>query len=132
MILRDDQTGTTCAGRMHRGYSRFRSRPAPRTVRQGRVVEAEPIAGGEPKPTHAFEHAAIVAVKHWTFVSETIAGHGVAGKARVPLCFDPTPEPRDRCRWVSPETNQPLDADRPLALESVVHLETEVAGRALQ
>jgi len=95
----------------------------------GHIVEAKPIEGGEPKSRGDFDRAAVAAVKRWTFTPESIAGHGVPGKARVPICFAATQSQRGQCRWNSPDTHVALDADQPLALGSVVHLETDIAGR---
>ncbi len=97
----------------------------------GHVTDAKAIAGGDPKPGHDVERAAVLAVKQWTFKPETIGGHGLAGKARVPLCFAPVPAMENHCRWVSPDTQKPLDADRPVALGSIVHIDTDVTTQDL-
>jgi TonB family protein len=97
----------------------------------GHVVDAKVVAGGEPKPGPDIERAAVIAVKQWTFKPETVGGHAIAGKARVPLCFAPAPAMQDHCRWTAPDTKKPLDADRPVAVSSVVHIETDVTTREL-
>jgi TonB family protein len=97
----------------------------------GHVTDAKAIAGGEPKPGHDVERAAVLAVKQWTFKPEAVGGHGLAGKVRVPLCFAPVPAMEKQCRWEAPDTKKPLDADRPFALTSVVHIETDVTAHEL-
>jgi len=101
----------------------------------GRVTAANAMQGGEPKAAADFQRAAVAAVKHWTLKPETIAGHGMAGKARIPVCFSfsrRTGDPSaDHCRWKIAGDEEPLDTDHPLALSSVVHLETDIAGRTL-
>ena len=82
------------------------------------------------KPGNDIVSAAIIAVKHWTFTPERIAGRGIAGAARVPLCFD-APPARMVCRWNDPTSNAPIAADHPVSLISVVHLEGDVAGSTL-
>ena len=46
------------------------------------------------------------------------------------MCFKVEPS-RLACRFIDPSSKQPIDEDRPLALGSVVHLETNVADRTL-
>lgn len=96
----------------------------------GQVTDAAPIDGGLPKPGADIERAAVVALRHWTFTPERIAGHGVAGAVKVPLCFN-APPARDNCRWTDAGGDAPIEADHPLALDSVVRLDGDVAGRTL-
>lgn len=96
----------------------------------GHVIDANPIEGGEPKPGSDIERAAVVAVKRWTFTPEMIAGHGVAGAAKVPLCFN-APPARENCRWIDPATNAPIEADHPLTQNSIVSLQGKVSGGVL-
>lgn len=93
----------------------------------GRVTSAQPIDGGEPKAGHAMKHAATVAVRHWTFTPERIAGRGVPGHALVPICFTANDGVRSPCHWHTGNSNTPIDADHPLALDSVVKLDTSSA-----
>lgn len=97
----------------------------------GNVTGAKSIAGGEPKPGHDVERAAAIAVRQWKLKPETIGGHGLAGKALVPLCFAPTPAAPKNCRWETGATKKPLDADRPLALSSVTEVATDVTAHEL-
>jgi TonB family protein len=96
----------------------------------GHVTDAEPRVGGEPKPGGDIATAAVNAVKHWTFKPERVAGRGVPGAAKVPLCFKVEPS-RLSCRFMEPGTNLPLDPDRPLAIDSIVRIETNVVGQML-
>ena len=96
----------------------------------GHVTAAKAIAGGEPKAGKDLEKAATEAVKQWTFKPEIVGGHGIAGKARVPVCFAPT-SAQKACTFIAPDTKKPLDADRPQTVGSVVHLPTDVAARDL-
>jgi TonB family protein len=97
----------------------------------GKVTNAVVVEGGLPKPGNDIERAAVAAVKHWTFTPESIGGHGVAGIARVPMCFSAREGTDNACRWRVGESEVSLDTNTPLVMNSVVHLETEVAGRAL-
>jgi TonB family protein len=97
----------------------------------GNVTKATVVEGGQPKPGNDIERSAIAAVKHWTFTPESIGGHGVAGVARVPMCFSTREGTNDACRWRVGESDVSLDTTRPLAMNPAVHLETDVAGRTL-
>ncbi len=97
----------------------------------GKVTGARSIAGGEPKPGHDVERAAAMAVRQWTLKPETVGGHGLGGKALVPLCFAPSPSVPKNCRWETGATKKPLDADRPLALSSVTRIDTDVTAHEL-
>jgi len=98
----------------------------------GRVTAAKATQGVEPKPAPDLVRAAVAAVKHWTLKPETIGGHGVAGRARLPICFSATRrQSDDTCHWKVAGDEESLDAGQPLALSSVVHLETDIAGRTL-
>lgn len=97
----------------------------------GKIIDAKATRGGEPKPGPDIERAAVIAVKQWTLKPETVGGHGIAGKALVPLCFAPVPAMQKLCRWETPDTKKPLDADRPLAMSSAVHIETDVTRQEL-
>jgi TonB family protein len=96
----------------------------------GHVTDAVPLEGGNPHPGSDIVRAAIVAVKHWTFTPETIAGHGLAGAAKVPICFN-SPPARENCRWTDPATNTPIEADHPLTEGSIVSLQGDVADHVL-
>jgi TonB family protein len=97
----------------------------------GHVIDAEPTDGGEPKPGADIQRAAVVAVKKWTFKPEAIAGHGLAGTAKVPVCFKVEPS-NLTCRFTDPESHRVLDDDHGLlALDPVVRLETDVADHTL-
>lgn len=97
----------------------------------GKITDAKSIAGGEPKPGPDVDRAAVIAVKQWMFKPETVGGHGLAGKALVPLCFAPVPAMQKNCRWETAQTKKPLDADRPLALSSALHIDTDVTAQEL-
>ncbi|HEV7491014.1 MAG TPA: TonB family protein [Rhodanobacteraceae bacterium] len=97
----------------------------------GNVTSAKPIDGGLPKAGSDIEHAAVAAVKHWTFTPETIAGHGLAGVAHVPICFSARIGADDSCRWHVGGADVELDTNWPLAMNSVVHLETDATKQEL-
>lgn len=97
----------------------------------GNVTSAKPIDGGLPKAGSDIEHAAVAAVKHWTFSPETIGGHGLAGVAHVPLCFSAHPGGENACRWQVGGAEVALDTQSPLAMNSVVHLETDAKQQEL-
>ena len=97
---------------------------------EGRVTDATPVVdGASPKAGVNFNHAAIAAVKHWTLVPERIDGHGLAGTARIPICFTYGPG-KTPCEFHDPRTNAPIDGDRPLAA-SVAKLDSDVVGHTL-
>jgi len=98
---------------------------------KGNVTEVSLLEGGLPKPGSDIERSAIAAVKHWTFTPESIAGHGIAGVVRVPVCFSARPGAENTCRWKVGGSDVPLDTKMPIAMNSVVHLETEIAGLSL-
>ena len=65
--------------------------------------------------------AAIDAVKHWTFRTESVAGHGIAGEALVPVCF----KLRDvECKWKPWPGRRALETGSTVALSSVVGIDT--------
>jgi TonB family protein len=95
----------------------------------GTVGDIGTVAGGEPKAGADLQHAAIDAVSHWRFKPESVGGHGRAGYALVPICFEAR---RDTvCHWNDPERGTPLQVDEPLALDPVVRIETNVADALL-
>jgi len=97
----------------------------------GHIVDAEPIDGGEPKAGSDIVRTAVAAVKQWTVKPEMIAGHGLAGEAKIPLCFS-LPQKEYTCRFTDPDSKRVLDGDHAiLAVNSVVRLETDVAGQVL-
>jgi TonB family protein len=97
----------------------------------GKVTAAKPVEGGLPKPGSDIERAAVVAVKKWTFTPEKIGGHGLAGAVRVPLCFSAQPDGANHCHWQIGDEQVELDTKSPLAMNSIVHLKTEVAEQEL-
>jgi len=97
----------------------------------GNVTSAKPIDGGLPKAGSDIERAAALAVKHWTFTPETIAGHGLAGVVRVPLCFSAHPGGENACRWRVDGVEVALDTQSLVAMNSVVHLETDATKQEL-
>jgi TonB family protein len=96
----------------------------------GRVTSAKVAASATPKGDAAAERAAITAVKQWTFEPETLGGKGVAGKVRVPVCVA-APATQASCHFLAPDTEQPMDADRPQSLGSVVRIATDVTAKDL-
>jgi TonB family protein len=98
----------------------------------GKVTSAKAIDGGLPKAGADIDHAAVVAVKQWTFTPETVGGHGLAGVAHVPLCFSAhAGGPDDTCRWHVGGADVPLDTKSPIAMNPVVRLETDVTKQEL-
>jgi TonB family protein len=97
--------------------------------RDGRVTSASVIEGGLPKPGNDIEHAAVAAVKHWTFRPESIAGQPKAGAVVVPICF--TVEPKTfECRFTDPGSKREI-VDTPVSIDPVVRLDTNIADRVL-
>lgn len=97
----------------------------------GRITSATPVEGGSPKPTIDLIKSATIAVKQWTFKPERIAGHGVPGKALVPVCFAISARQQRSCLWKRDGEDKPLDSDRPIALSSVVGIDTNLVGSTL-
>jgi len=97
----------------------------------GRITSATPVEGGSPKPTIDLIQSATIAVKKWTFKPERIAGHGVPGRALVPVCFSISARQQRSCLWKRDGEDKPLDSDRPIALSSVVGIDTNLVGSTL-
>jgi len=72
--------------------------------------------------------AAIDAVKHWTFRTESVAGHGIAGEALVPVCFEIGDA---HCQWKPWPGRRALETGSMVALSSVVGLDTGDEARQL-
>jgi hypothetical protein len=53
------------------------------------------------------------------------------GVVRVPICFSPQAGGADRCRWKVGDEEVALDTKSPVAMSSVVHLQTDVAKQDL-
>jgi TonB family protein len=91
----------------------------------GRVTKAETTEGGFPKPGNDIEHAALAAVKGWTFKPESIGGHGRAGVAIVPVCFSVGPGPLEtKCRFTDPVSKRDVENGGLLAIDPLIHVET--------
>jgi len=88
-----------------------------------------------PKAHDVLVKAAIKAVQTWTFQPELVGGHGVAGFAITPFCYQLMPVGTHRvegtCDWQRPGTSETVNEGEALALNPVAHLQTEVAGRTL-
>lgn len=102
----------------------------------GRVVEASLHDKGARVDT-AMVEAARAAVMGWVFKPEVVGGHALGSTALVPFCFELPGVPFDasRCEWSRPRAQGP-DAkqagdDATPAFDSVLKLDTAVAGRAL-
>lgn len=97
------------------------------------VPEEIAIADGSPITKGVLVEAAIKAVKTWAFDPERIAGHGLRAAALVPICYqnEATDESYEECEWSSPNGDGSFIGRGSVALDSSVHLKTEVAGLAL-
>ena len=95
---------------------------------EGKVRNAETIEGGYPKAGNDIEHAAVAAMKHWTFKPESIGGRGYGGVAIVPMCFSVAPGPETPCRFIDPASNQDIRNGGLLAVDPLVHIERPPAS----
>jgi TonB family protein len=94
---------------------------------EGRVTTVRNVPKmGTPHVDRSLLDAAIEAVKSWTFRPETVAGHGVAGSALAPICFQMSDA---SCRWNRQKSGQPIHPGKPVALASVVGLDMGSASR---
>ncbi|MBL0165469.1 MAG: hypothetical protein IPP82_17955 [Xanthomonadales bacterium] len=75
----------------------------------------------------------ITAVRTWTFKPERVAGHGVEGRAWLPICFVAITNASggDGCRYPTQNGDTAFDAGSSIALESSVTLKSDVIGKTL-
>lgn len=95
----------------------------------GKVVSAE-LADGAPRVDEALAQAAITAARKWTLRAERVAGHGVPGDALVPICFMVGSSARCE-KWTPHGSSARLGDGELLALDPVLRLASDVAGRTL-
>ena len=91
-------------------------------------------AEGAPTVAASLVRSAENAVKDWGFSPEVVGGHALAGSALVSVCFEIVPagtRPKMDCAWRPPGARSDLRDNEALALESAVHLETDVVGHTL-
>jgi TonB family protein len=97
----------------------------------GRITSATPVEGATPKPTTNLVRSAMAAAKQSKFKPERIAGHGVPGSAMMPICFSISSRAQRSCLWKRDGEDRPLNGDGPIALTSVVQIDTDVVGSTL-
>lgn len=94
----------------------------------GKATDAE-IADDSPIVDGALAIAAKQEVRTWKFDPERIGGRGVAGRVLIPLCY--AANRRTQCVWSRAAGKQDVKQGQSLALDSQVHLESDVIGRIL-
>jgi hypothetical protein len=97
------------------------------------VAEDIGIADGSPITKGPLVESAMTAVRTWTFDPERVGGHGLRARVLVPICYEvKTPGSADgKCKWTSPEGDKSVVGGQSVALDSSVHLKTDVAGKTL-
>ena len=100
----------------------------------GHVV-ATRLADGAPEVGESFVRSARDAARRWTFSTEIVGGHGLAGSTIVPICFSDytrkTPQEVPRCAWTPPAGHGSLGNGAIVAIDPAARLETAVVGRTL-
>lgn len=98
----------------------------------GAVTDVAPYEHG-PKADVQFAQAAMTSVRKWTFATEVVGGHGVAGTALIPVCFSLHGFPPPACdwKWKNPATGESSSAGQAVALNPAAKLESDVIGHAL-
>ena len=99
----------------------------------GNVIAAAPIPDS-PKVDKSLVDAAVKSVKGWSFKTEIVGGHGVAGTSIAPFCFTLRRlggREEGRCDWKAPGHDSPMPQGEALALNPAARLTTAVAGRVL-
>jgi len=92
----------------------------------GRIVSAKKMSQMSAEHiSPVLVDAAINSVKHWTFRTETVGGHGVASEALVPVCF--MMSPTAQCQWKQRADKKPVRSGEAIALSSVVGVDTGAA-----
>ncbi len=71
---------------------------------------------------------AIKAVRTWTFKPERVAGHGVPGRALIPICYVAS---GSDCTYPESKNGAPFEPGSSIALESRVSLKSDVIGKTL-
>jgi TonB family protein len=87
---------------------------------EGHITSAQNAAEMSTANDGLLVNAALDAVRQWTFATELVANHGIAGKALVPVCFEGG---REKCHWNSEPGAKPMHANEPSTLGSVVGLD---------
>jgi hypothetical protein len=93
------------------------------------------VASGSTQSKGSLVDYAEKAVREWTYQPEQVAGFGVPGTVIVPICFSVSTNQRsarraaDNCRWQEPGTKATAEQGQSLALDSSVHLKTDVIGK---
>jgi hypothetical protein len=100
----------------------------------GRVV-ATRRQDGAPEVDASFVRSAQEAARRWTFSTEIVGGHGLAGSTIVPICFADyrrhTPQEAPACAWTPPEGHGSLGDGAIVAIDPAARLETAVVGHTL-
>jgi TonB family protein len=100
----------------------------------GHVV-ATRLQDGAPEVDASFVRSAQDAARRWTFSTEIVGGHGLAGSTIVPICFADytrhTPKEDPGCTWTPPEGHGSLGDGAIVAIDPAARLETAVVGRTL-
>lgn len=98
-------------------------------------VNSAVLEQGAPKVSNSLVKATAVAMKEWTFQTERVDGHGVAGTAVVATCFSLSNPgyrlPAMNCQWIPPGRDAAIGDGLVLALEPAARLLTEIAGHTL-
>jgi hypothetical protein len=77
------------------------------------------------------------AVSSWSYQPELVAGIGVAGSVMVPICYTVSSSRQQaehdaqKCQWTQPGSKATVAEGESLALESSVHLKSDVIGSTL-
>jgi TonB family protein len=95
------------------------------------------IASGSTQSKGSLAEYAEKAVREWSYQPEQVAGFGVPGTVIVPICFSVSMNARsarraaENCRWEEPGTRATAEQGQSLALDSSVHLVSDVIGKTL-
>ncbi|MEO7430970.1 MAG: hypothetical protein ABIR62_02875 [Dokdonella sp.] len=98
----------------------------------GHVLTVDPQASESVASTPAFDQATVTAVRRWSARPERVGGHGVPAVVMVPVCYTVgTANTTFDCSWRPHGSRAVIGQGGALALESAVHLQTDIIGHAL-
>jgi hypothetical protein len=92
-----------------------------------KIAEQSPVKEGY------FATEAIKAIRTWTFKPERVAGHGIASRALIPICYMAVKNSPndDGCDYPVDKSGASFQSGRSVALDSSVTLKSDVIGKTL-
>ena len=100
----------------------------------GHVVAAQKYDGA-PEIDASLVRTSVEAAKRWTFTTEVVGGHGLAGSTIVPICFavylEHDQTTNEGCSWHPPAGHDGLGDGAVVAIDPAARLETNVIGHTL-